>query len=336
MPQRAKFLKGLRLPIIASPMFIVSGVELVVAQCKAGIVGSFPALNARPQEELDAWLTRIESELDTHRMQWPQAVVAPYAVNLILSSTNDRLEADLDICAKHRVPIVLTSLSAPTEVVERVHAYGGIVLHDVTQVRHARKAVDAGVDGLVLVCAGAGGHGGRLSPFAFVSEVREFYDGIVVLAGAMTRGAEVRAAEILGCDAAYLGTIFIGTEESAAPTAYKQMVVDAKASDIVYTPFFSGVAANYLAPSIRAAGLDPYNLPADASGQWKMGQKHLRPKAWKEIWGAGQGVGGVKALATVPRVVDRLEAEYHAALSAPFAASRPMPSPDLSLSWSTS
>ena len=317
MKPRAKLLNGLRLPVISSPMFIVSGIELVVEQCKAGIVGSFPALNARPQEELDVWLTRIESELERHRQAHPSATIAPYAVNLILSATNERLEADIDVCIRHRVPIVITSLSSPARVVERVHAYGGIVLHDVTQTRHARKAIEAGVDGLILVAAGAGGHAGRVNPFALAGEVRDFYDGILVLAGTITRGAEIRAVELLGCDAAYLGTIFIATQESAAPDAYKQMIINSSASDIIYTPFFSGVPANYLAASIRGAGLDPDNLPLDASGQWKIGQKHLRPKAWSEIWGAGQGVGGIKNLTHVSYIVDRLESEYRAALARP-------------------
>ena len=257
----------LRLPVIGAPLFIVSNPALVIAQCKAGIVGAFPALNARPQDELDRWLARIESELAAHRAAHPGATVAPFAVNQIVHASNGRLDADLDACVRHRVPIVITSLRAPHPVVDRVHAYGGIVLHDVISVRHAEKALEAGVDGLILVCAGAGGHAGTLNPFALVNEVRRFYAGTLALAGAITDGAAILAAQAMGCDLAYLGTRFIATREANAPDRYKQMIADARAADVVYTPYFSGVHGSYLQDRIRAAGLDPEHLPDAPAGQ---------------------------------------------------------------------
>ena len=303
----------LRLPVIGAPMFIVSGPELVLAQCKAGIVGAFPALNARPQEELDRWLTRIEAELAAYRTAHPRAVVAPFAVNQIVHASNSRLEADLEVCVAHRVPIVITSLRAPHAVVDRVHAYGGLVFHDVISVRHAEKALEGGVDGLILVCAGAGGHAGALSPFALVNEVRRFYAGTLILSGAITNGAGVLAAQAMGCDLAYLGTRFIATRESSAADRYKQMIVESSAADIAYTPFFSGVHGNYLKPSIRAAGLDPDNLPAAPAGPMNYDRRDERPKAWKDIWGAGQGVGNIDSVLPVADLVGRLEQEYRGA-----------------------
>ena len=312
MPLPAHITARLRIPVLCAPMFVVSGPDLVIEQCKAGVIGSFPALNARPQEELDKWLTRIETELAQHQREHPDRKVAPYAVNLIMNKTNQRLDADLEVVLSHKVPIVITSLSAPTSVVPRVHAYGGIVLHDVIKVRHAEKALEAGVDGLIAVCGGAGGHAGNLNPFALVNELRRIHAGTLVLAGAITNGAGVLAAEAMGCDLAYLGTRFIATRESMAVEAYKQMIVDSNSGDIVYTPLFSGVHGSYLAGSIRNAGLDPANLPEnEAPGQYR--NREARPKTWKEIWGAGQGVGNIDDIPAVAELVDRLEAEYRAA-----------------------
>lgn len=302
----------LRIPVFGAPMFVVSGPDLVIEQCKAGVIGSFPALNARPQEELDKWLTRIETELALYQREHSGKKVAPYAVNLIVNKANKRLDADLEVVLKHKVPIVITSLSAPTGLVPRVHEYGGIVFHDVIKVRHAEKAVEAGVDGLIAVCGGAGGHGGNLNPFALVNELRRIHQGPLVLAGAITNGAGVLAAEAMGCDLAYLGTRFIATKESMAVERYKQMIVDSNSGDIVYTPLFSGVHGSYLAGSIRNAGLDPDNLPVnEAPGQYR--NREDRAKTWKEIWGAGQGVGNIDDIPTVAELVDRLESEYFAA-----------------------
>ena len=301
------------MPVIGAPMFLVSGPALVIEQCKAGIIGAFPALNARPQELLDTWLTQIENALATHRRERPDAPAAPYAVNLIVNPANKRLEQDTDVCVRHKVPIVITSLSAPTDIAKRVHAYGGAVLHDVIKVRHAEKAIEAGVDGLILVCAGAGGHAGRISPFALVNEIRALFDGPLVLAGAITNGAGVLAAQAMGCDAAYMGTRFIATQESLAPDGYKQMLVDSNAEDIVYTPFFSGVAGSYLKPSIRAAGLDPDNLPVQTGEKLKYTSRDERPKTWKDIWGAGQGVGNIDAVIPAAALVKRIAQEYDAA-----------------------
>jgi len=302
----------LRIPVFGAPMFLVSGPDLVIEQCKAGVIGSFPALNARPQEELDKWLTRIETELARFRGESPGRRVPPFAVNLIMNKANRRLDADLEVVLAHKVPIVITSLSAPTELVPRVHAYSGVVFHDVIKVRHAEKALEAGVDGLIAVCAGAGGHAGAINPFALVNELRRIHKGPLVLAGAITNGAGVLAAQAMGCDLAYLGTRFIATRESLADTRYKQMIVDSKSGDIVYTPLFSGVHGSYLAGSIRNAGLDPDHLPAlETPGLYR--SRDERPKTWKEIWGAGQGVGDIDDIPSVAELVDRLEAEYHAA-----------------------
>ena len=299
-------LQTLALPVIASPMFLVSNPELVIAQCCAGIVGSFPALNARPQEALDAWLTEIENGLALLSAADPDRAIAPYAVNLIVHQSNPRLEDDLETCVRHRVPVVITSLHAPDAVVDRVHAYGGLVLHDVTTVRHAKKALASGVDGLILVCAGAGGHAGTLSPFALVPEVRAFYDGLLVLAGAITSGAGILAAQTLGCQLAYMGTRFIASEEAAALQEHKQMIVTSTAADILYTPYFSGVSGNYLKPSIRAAGLDPDNLPEGDAADMNF----AKPKKWKDIWGCGQGAGNIHAVLPTGDIVARLSYEY--------------------------
>jgi nitronate monooxygenase len=298
----------LRLPVIGAPMFIVSTPELVLAQCKAGIVGSFPALNARPPELLDEWLTRIGSELAAARAAQPGAKVAPFAVNQIVHASNTRLQHDLDLCVTHRVPIMITSLRAPDAVVEAAHGYGGLVFHDVTNIAHAKRALQAGVDGLILVCSGAGGHAGRLSPFALVPEVRRFYDGTIILSGSIASGGAILAAQALGADLAYLGTRFIASTEANAPAAYKQMIERSSAEDIVYTNLFTGVHGNYLKGSIVAAGLDPENLPA--SDKTKMDFGSGSAKAWRDIWGAGQGVGQIDATLPVAAIVEQLAGEY--------------------------
>lgn len=313
MTDLANVLQNLRVPVVGAPMFLVSGPELVIEQCKAGVIGSFPALNARSQELLETWLVRIEQALEKHRRDNPGAKVAPYAVNLIVNAANKRLEQDADLCVKHKVPIVITSLSAPTDIAKRVHEYGGAVLHDVIKVRHAEKALEAGVDGLILVCAGAGGHAGRINPFALVNEIRQFFAGPLVLAGAITNGAGVLAAQAMGCDAAYMGTRFIASEESLAPDGYKDMLVASDAEDIVYTPFFSGVAGSYLKPSIRAAGLDPDDLPVQTGEKLKYTTRDERPKTWKDIWGAGQGVGNIDSIMPAGALVERIVQEYEAA-----------------------
>ena len=300
----------LELPVIGAPMFIVSRPELVVAQCRAGVVGSFPALNARPKEQLDEWLHRIREELDAARRERPGARVAPFAVNQIIHESNDRLEHDLALCEKHRVPVVITSLRAPGQVVGPVHRWGGLVFHDVISVRHAEKALEAGVDGLVLVCAGAGGHAGILSPFALLGEVRRIFDGPIALAGAITNGRAVLAAEAMGADFAYVGTRFIATAEANAPERYKEMIVESKAADVIYTPTFTGVHGNYLRGSIVAAGLDPDHLPHADKTSMDFGSGSTRVKAWKDIWGAGQGVGNIHEVLPVAELVARMRSEY--------------------------
>jgi nitronate monooxygenase len=305
---------SLALPVIGAPLFIVSNPELVIEQCKAGIVGSFPALNARPESALDEWLTRIETELAAHKAAHPGAKVAPYAVNQIVHASNARLQHDVEVCVKHRVPIMITSLRAPDQVVEAAHSYGGLVFHDVTNIAHAKRALAAGVDGLILVCTGAGGHAGRLSPFALVREVREFYDGTIILSGAIASGDAVLATQALGADLAYLGTRFIATAEANASAAYKQALVDSSAEDIVYTNLFTGVHGNYLKASIVAAGLDPEALPEANKSKMNFGSGgNSAAKAWKDIWGAGQGAGQIKAVTPVREVVAQLAAEYAAA-----------------------
>ena len=304
----------LRLPVVGAPMFIVSTPQLVLAQCKAGIVGSFPALNARPAAQLDEWLAQISEELAAHARANPAAKVAPFAVNQIVHSSNDRLAQDVEMCVKHRVPIVITSLRPPAEVVAAVHGYGGIVLHDVVNIRHAEKAIAQGVDGIIAVCAGAGGHAGTLSPFALVKEIREIFSGTILLSGAMSTGADVLAALALGADLAYIGTRFIATAEANASDEYKSMLIDSRAEDILYTPLFSGVAGNYLRASVARAGLDPDNLPdaGKAAMNFGAGGKPAL-KAWKDIWSAGQSVSGIHEVAAVREVVDRMAAEYAAA-----------------------
>jgi nitronate monooxygenase len=307
----------LALPVIGSPLFIVSNPELVIAQCQAGIVGAFPALNARPADELERWLDRIQAALDDYRGTHPHAKVAPYAVNQIVHHSNDRLQHDIDVCVRHKVPIIITSLRAPHEAVPAIHSYGGLVFHDVINVRHAEKALEAGVDGLILVCAGAGGHAGTLSPFALVSEVRRFYDGPLILSGAITKGEHVLAAQAMGADLAYMGTRFIATHEANAPQAYKQMIVESSAKDVVYTNLFSGVLGNYLRGSIEASGLDPDNLPSGDKTAMKFGSGgSSKSKAWRDIWGAGQGVGNIEHVASAREVIEQLDREYRDALQA--------------------
>ena len=307
---------SLRLPIIGAPMFIVSGPELVIAQCKAGIVGSFPALNARPQEMLDEWLTRIRTELDEARAADSDAPIAPYAVNQIVHASNNRLLQDMETCVKHKVPIVITSLRPPAQVVEAVHSYGGLVFHDVINVRHAKKAIEQGVDGVITVCAGAGGHAGTTSPFALVKEVREIYDGTIILSGSMSRGNDALAAQAMGADLAYIGTRFIATEEANAPIEYKQMIVDSSSKDIVYTSLFTGVHGSYLRGSIENAGLDPDNLPEGDKSAMDFGSGGAsEAKAWRDIWGAGQGVGTVHDIPPVASLVEQMEIDYRDALA---------------------
>jgi nitronate monooxygenase len=301
----------LRLPAVGAPQFIIANPELVLAQCKAGIVGAFPALNARPQELLDDWLYRIKDELAAYDEANPGAPAAPYAVNQIVHKTNARLDHDVEMCVKHKVPIVITSLGARPEVNEAIHSYGGIVLHDIINVTFAKKALEKGADGLIAVCAGAGGHAGALSPFALISEIREFFDGPLLVSGAIATGRGILAAQAMGADLAYMGSAFIATTEANAPQGYKQMIVDSSAGDIVYSNLFTGVLGNYLKGSIVAAGMDPDNLPqSDPSKMNFGGGEGSKAKAWKEIWGAGQGVGGVHEIMPTADLVARLKREY--------------------------
>ena len=304
----------LRLPVIAAPLFIISVPELVIAQCKAGIVGSFPALNARPSGVLDEWLHRITEELSAHNRDNPDRPAAPYAVNQIVHKSNNRLEEDHEVCAKWQVPMIITSLGAREDLNEAAHKWGGIVLHDVINDRFARKAIEKGADGLIPVAAGAGGHAGVLSPFALMQEIREWFTGLVALSGSIACGRSVLAAQAMGADFGYIGTPWIATAEANAQAGYKEAVVAGSAADIAYTNLFTGVHGNYLRPSIVAAGLDPDNLPVSNPSAMNFGSGgNTKAKAWKDIWGSGQGIGAVKAIETVAQRVDRLEAEYNAA-----------------------
>ncbi|MCA6215872.1 nitronate monooxygenase [Ideonella sp. B7] len=304
----------LSLPVIASPMFIVSNPRLVAAECKAGIVGSFPALNARPAELLDEWLSQLKAELATHDAAHPERPAAPFAVNQICHRSNDRLMRDMETCVKHQVPIIITSLQVSAELVAAAHSYGGVVFHDVISIRHAEKAIEAGVDGLILVCAGAGGHAGTLSPFALLPEIRRIFQGPIALAGAIANGQSILAAQALGADFAYMGTRFIATQEANAVDAYKQMLVDTRAEDIVYSSLFTGVPGNYLKPSIAAAGMDPDHLPSADKSKMDFGSGgNSAAKAWRDIWGAGQGVGSIDSVPSVAELVDQLKAEYREA-----------------------
>ncbi|MBX5046969.1 NAD(P)H-dependent flavin oxidoreductase [Rhizobium lentis] len=303
----------LRLPVIGSPLFIISHPALTLAQCKAGVVGAFPALNARPESQLDEWLAEITEELARHDATHPERPAAPFAVNQIVHMSNKRLEHDLSLCVKYKVPIVISSLGAVPEVNAAVHSYGGIVLHDIINNRHAHSAIRKGADGLIAVAAGAGGHAGTLSPFALVQEIREWFDGPLLLAGAISTGGAILAAEAMGADMAYIGSPFIATQEARAAPAYKQAIVDGAANDIVYSNYFTGVHGNYLKPSIVAAGMDPDNLPVADPSKMDFEQATGGAKAWKDIWGSGQGISAVKAVEPVAKLVDRLEAEYKAA-----------------------
>nr|WP_319249055.1 nitronate monooxygenase family protein [uncultured Celeribacter sp.] len=307
--------QGLKLPLIGAPMFLASGVDLVVAQCCAGMIGTFPALNARPAEALDGWLTEIETRLADHAAATGD-IPAAYGVNLIVNDYNARLEEDLATIVRHRVPLVITSLSAPDRVVEAVHGYGGVVFHDVVKARHARRAIAAGVDGLILVSAGAGGHAGTLNPFALIGEVREFYDGPIALSGAVANGRAVLAAQVLGCDFAYAGTMFIPTQEAMSPQAHKDMILAAVADDILYTPMFSGTPANYLTASILAAGVDLDSARQAQPRRMTDKSDPDRPKAWKDVWSAGQAVGQSRSLETTAALVARLKQDYDAARAA--------------------
>ncbi len=304
----------LSFPVIGAPLFIISNPDLVIAQCKAGVVGSFPALNARPAEVLDQWLTRISEELDAHNQANPDNPAAPYAVNQIVHNSNDRLMHDVEMCVKHKVPVVITSLGARPEVFEAIHSYGGICLHDVINNRFAHKAIEKGADGLICVAAGAGGHAGTLSPMAFIQEVRESFDGPVLLSGAISTGDGVLAAQAMGADFAYIGSAFIATEAANADPAYKQALVDYASSDIVYTNLFTGVHGNYLKPSIEAAGMDPDNLPESDPSAMNFGSGgSSKSKAWKDIWGCGQGINAIKDVVPTADLVARMRDEYEAA-----------------------
>jgi nitronate monooxygenase len=304
-------LQQLKFPVIASPLFIISNPKLVIAQCKAGVVGSMPALNARPAEQLEEWLIEITEALDAHNRAHPDKPAAPFAINQIVHKSNDRLEHDMAMCVKYKVPIIITSLGAREDVNAAAHSYGGIVLHDIINNKFAKKAIEKGADGLVAVAAGAGGHAGVKSPFALIQEIREWFDGPIALSGAIANGGAILAAQAMGADFAYIGSAFIATEEARAAEEYKQAIVEASSDDIVYSNLFTGVHGNYLAPSIRNAGLDPENLPeSDAS---KMNFGGDAKKAWKDIWGCGQGIGAVKSVVPTADLVARLQREYEEA-----------------------
>ena len=306
---------NLAIPVIGAPLFLVSGPELVIAQCKAGVVGSFPALNARPQHVLEEWLIRIKEELAQAKADNPNLPIAPFAVNQICHGSNDRLMGDMELCVKHEAPIIITSLRPPEEIVTAAHSYGGLVYHDVISVRHAKKAAEQGVDGLILVCAGAGGHAGTLSPFALVREVREFFDGTIILSGSISSGSAVASGLALGADLGYIGTRFIATEEANADQGYKDMLIESVADDIIYSSLFTGVHGNYLKGSVENAGLDPKNLPdADKSSMNFGSGGNTDAKAWKDIWGSGQGIGSIKDSPSVQTLVNQLTSEYKEAV----------------------
>ena len=303
----------LRLPVIGSPLFIVSNPDLVIAQCKAGVVGSFPALNARPAAQLEEWLIRITSELAEYDAKHPEAPSAPFAVNQIVHKSNDRLMHDLELTVKYKVPVVITSLGAREDVNAAVHSYGGVVFHDIINNKFAKKAVEKGADGLIAVAAGAGGHAGTTSPFALIQEIREWFQGPLALSGSIASGDAILAAQAMGADLAYIGSAFIATEEARASAAYKQAIVDASSADILYTPSFTGVPGNYLIPSIVAAGLDPANLPGSDPSKMDFGAASGDAKVWKDIWGCGQGIGAVREVLPAAQLVQRLAGEYAAA-----------------------
>ena len=315
MPIPSHIKDNLSMPVIGSPLFLVSGPELVIAQCKAGIIGSFPALNARPQHVLEEWIIRIKTELAEYQEQNPDAKVAPFAVNQICHGSNDRLMEDMATCVKQEVPIIITSLRPPAELVEAAHSYGGLVYHDVINVGHAKKAAEQGVDGLILVCAGAGGHAGALSPFALLREVKQWFDGTIILSGSIGDGYSVASSLALGADFAYMGTRFIATKEANADPEYKKMLEESAADDIVYSSLFTGVSGNYLKPSIKNAGMDPDNLPdADKSSMNFGSGGNTKSKAWKDIWGSGQGIGLIEDSPSVGELVGRIKVEFDSAV----------------------
>ena len=305
-----QILKNLRIPVIAAPLFIISNPKLVVAQCKAGVIGSMPALNARPREQLEVELKFITEELDKYNQENPDFPAAPFAINQIVHRSNERLMHDVELCVKYKVPITITSLGARVELNDAMHSVGGITLHDVINNRFAKKAVEKGADGLIAVAAGAGGHAGRLSPFPLISEIRNWFDGPLALSGAIASGDAILAAEAMGADFGYIGSAFIATHEARADDRYKQMIVDSAADDIIYSSLFTGVHGNYLAPSIKAAGMDPNNLPEGDISTMDFDNWDKKPKAWKEIWGCGQGIAAVKSVLTVDDLVSRLQSEY--------------------------
>ena len=305
-----QILKNLRIPVIAAPLFIISNPKLVVAQCKAGVIGSMPALNARPREQLEVELKFITEELDKYNQENPDFPAAPFAINQIVHRSNERLMHDVELCVKYKVPITITSLGARVELNDAMHSVGGITLHDVINNRFAKKAVEKGADGLIAVAAGAGGHAGRLSPFPLISEIRNWFDGPLALSGAIASGDAILAAEAMGADFGYIGSAFIATHEARADDRYTQMIVDSAADDIIYSSLFTGVHGNYLAPSIKAAGMDPNNLPEGDISTMDFDNWDKKPKAWKEIWGCGQGIDAVKSVLTVDDLVSRLQSEY--------------------------
>lgn len=310
-------LQNLRIPVIGSPLFIISNPDLVIAQCKAGVVGSFPALNARPEPVLHEWLDKITTELAEYDEKNPDRPSAPFAVNQIVHKTNNRLDHDVEACVKYKVPIVITSLGARVEVNDAIHSYGGIVLHDIINVVFAHKALEKGADGLIAVCSGAGGHAGTLSPFALIQEIRQFFDGPLALSGSIANGGAVAAAQAMGADLGYIGSAFISCDEANADEGYKNMIVDSKAGDIIYSNLFTGVHGNYLAPSIAAAGLNPNDLPESDPSKMNFGSGgNQKSKAWKDIWGCGQGIGHIKERLTTAEFVDNLEREYLDAIAA--------------------
>lgn len=314
MPSLPSIFSKLRLPVVAAPLFIISNPDLVIAQCKSGVVGSFPALNAREKEGdsimLDIWLQKITEELDRYNQANPDHPAAPYAVNQIVHKSNERLERDLEICAKWEVPIWITSLGARVEVNDAAHSCGGIALHDIINNWFARKAIAKGADGLIAVAAGAGGHAGQLSPMALINEIREWFEGPLLLSGSIATGQSILAAQAMGADLAYIGSPFIATHEANAEEAYKQMIADSSAADIIYSSLFTGVHGNYLKPSISRAGMDPDNLPASNPSAMNFSDKSEKPKSWKEIWGSGQGIGAIKEVMPTSGLVDQLQAEY--------------------------
>jgi nitronate monooxygenase len=310
----ASLSSSLSIPVIASPLFIISNPDLVIAQCKAGVVGSFPSLNARPLPQLDEWLARISEELAAARAADLSARIAPYAVNLIVHKSNNRLDEDLALCVKYKVPLIITSLGARPEVNAAIHSYGGIVLHDIINVVFAHKALEKGADGLIAVCAGAGGHAGTLSPFALIQEIREFFDGPLALSGSIATGSAVYAAQAMGADLAYIGSAFIPTHEARADERYKNMIVDSAAKDIVYSSLFTGVHGNYLAPSIAAAGMDPNDLPEGNKESMSFATgEGAKAKAWRDIWGSGQGIGAIKSRMSASEYIVQLRREYESA-----------------------